>query len=108
MHAAKDAAFHGRVTYPVFGTDRAQWRTFSPMHAMRAVPPRFFVVVGERDYPYMIPQAEKARDRLVELGAQPRWLRVAGNDHDDMVLRFGASDDNMTASIVEFIASTAP
>ena len=62
-----------------------------------------FIVVGEHDYPYLIPQANRARDRLRELGATVEHAVVPGNDHAAMVLRFGARDDNVSDRVAAFV-----
>jgi acetyl esterase/lipase len=77
----------------------------NPKHRLDA--PAFFVLVGERDYPFMIPEAERARDRLRELGAPMEYLVVPGADHADMVLRFGARDDDVSAPIAAFVSRAA-
>jgi acetyl esterase/lipase len=105
MHATQDEAFQERVTYPVFGHDPATWAGASPLAKLHAPARRFLVMHGEKDYPYLIPQADKARARLTSLGAEPAWYVAPGNDHDAMVLRFGTRDDNMIGPILEFVGA---
>lgn len=99
------ASFNAKVTRAVFGDDRAAWNARSPLTLLHRGMAPFFVIVGERDYGYMIPQAERARDRLSELGENPRFLVAPGNDHRGMVLAFGATGDNMTDPIVDFVTA---
>ena len=44
-----------------------------------------------------------ARARLTELGESPRYLLVPGRSHRGVVLAFGASDDNLTEPVVDFV-----
>jgi acetyl esterase/lipase len=106
MHDTHDAAWNAKVTYPVFGAKREAWAERSPLERLHAGMQPFLIVVGERDFPYMIPQAEKARDRLTDLGAKPRFLVVPGSDHAGIVLRFGAKDDNVSGPIADFVTTT--
>jgi acetyl esterase/lipase len=104
MHDKQDAAFNERVTYPVFGRDPSKYAAYSPLVRIGPGAPPFAIVVGTRDYPYLIPQANHARDRLTAVGAAPELHAVEGNDHDAMVLRFGAKDDDMTDVVVAFVS----
>jgi hypothetical protein len=90
------------VTYPVFGRDPARWSAYSPLPKLGKSTRPFFIAVGGHDYPYLVPQGEHARDAL----GSARFYVAKGNDHDAMVLRFGARDDNMTAAVADFITST--
>jgi len=103
MHATQDAAFQERVTYPVFGHDVASWALASPLAQLHAPARRFLIMSGERDYPYLVPQANNARARLTALGAPPVWYVAPGNDHDAMVLKLGARGDNVIQPIVDFV-----
>jgi acetyl esterase/lipase len=103
MSKTQDAAFQERVTYRVFGRDPAVWAAASPLTKLAAKQRPFFIMIGERDYPYLIPQAEKARAKLAALGADPAWYVAKGNDHDAMVLEFGSYDDKMTDLVVDFV-----
>jgi acetyl esterase/lipase len=108
MHATQDAAFQERVTYPVFGHDPARWERFSPLLRLKAPVRRFLIVNGTRDYPYLLPQAERANIRLKELGGAPEVYLAQGNDHDAMVLKIGARDDNVTDVIARFVREAGP
>jgi acetyl esterase/lipase len=103
MADVHDAAWNAQTTFPVFGTDRARWAERSPASRLHQGVQPFFVVVGERDVPFMIPQAERARDRLKELGAEVEYLRVPGSDHAGVVLRFGAGYDNISGPVADFV-----
>ncbi|HVY44399.1 MAG TPA: alpha/beta hydrolase, partial [Minicystis sp.] len=103
MHGAKDEAFNERVTYRVFRRDPARWARYSPLARLAAGAPPMLVMIGTRDTPFMIPEAERAHARLTALGARHRFVSVEGNDHEAMVLRFGAKDDDMTDAVVDFV-----
>ncbi|CAN5894191.1 N/A [soil metagenome] len=103
MNANLGGPLNEKVSYPVFGRDRTRWAAYSPYARLSARSRPFLIAIGEHDYPYLIPQAERARARLVGLGVSPAWHLAAGNEHDSMVLRFGAKDDNMTAAVVDFV-----
>lgn len=105
MAATQDAAFQARVTDRVFGRDPSIWLAYSPIAKIGGRPARrFLVMAGEHDYPYLIPQARRAFGKLGETGAQPAFYLAEGNDHDDMVLAFGAVNDDMSAPVLDFIA----
>ena len=93
----------GRETIPVFGRESARWIEWSPIHRLHAGGPPFLILVGERDYPGLLPQAEQARDRLTALGERPRYRMLEGNEHLDMVLEPGTKNDRVTAAVVEFV-----
>lgn len=103
MADAHDAAWNAQVTIPVFGADRARWAERSPLDRLHAGMQPFFVVVGEHDYPFLLPQADRARDRLRDLGVTVEHAVVPGNDHAAMVLRFGARGDNVSDRVAAFI-----
>lgn len=103
MSAEHGADFNERVTYRVFGRDPAKWAQWSPLSKLHAGMAPFFVMIGERDFPYMIPQAEKARAKLVGLDPRSRFLSVPGHDHSAMVLDFGASNDAVSDAVVDFV-----
>jgi len=107
MHAEHDAEWNAKVTIPVFGAGPEQWAVHSPIGRLHAGVQPFFIVIGARDFPYLIPQAQRARDRLTELGAKPRYLTVPDTDHRGMVLRFGTTDDPLTGAIVDIVSHTA-
>lgn len=100
MHAKQDADFNARVTRRVFGPDPGRWRRYSPIHGLRPESVPHLVVVGGRDFEYLIPQAERARDAL---GARHRYLRLEGYDHSDLVLRIGSRIDDFMGPLLEFL-----
>jgi len=61
MASTEGAAFNEKVTYPVFGRDPARWAAYSPQTKLSATSRPFLIAIGDRDYPYLIPQAERAR-----------------------------------------------
>jgi acetyl esterase/lipase len=94
------------VTYRVFGREPTGWTTWSPLERLHAGVRPFFVVIGEHDFPYMIPQAEQAKQKLEKLGAPVKYFLVPGASHADIVLRFGAKDDDITGPVVQFVTET--
>lgn len=110
MHDAHGAAWNAKVTLPVFGADRSRWSERSPLAKLDKDAPPFFILTGERDFPFMIPQAERARDRLKELGADVEHAVIPGSDHAGMVLRFGASNDDISDVVAAYVkrARAAP
>jgi len=102
-HDAHGADFNAEVTYPVFGREREKWPSRSPLAKIHAGMAPFMIVVGENDVPFMIPQAERARDRLTSLGATPRFVKVPGLDHAGVVLAFGASGDPISDEVASFV-----
>lgn len=104
MHAKHDAGFNAGVTYPVFGRDRETYAAQSPMRYLGADTPPILIAIGSDDFPYMIPQAEQAHAALAAAGNDAAALvHLNGNDHMDMVQRFGAADDNMTELVSRFV-----
>jgi acetyl esterase/lipase len=103
MHDEHGAEWNAKVTQPVFGED-ARWPDWSPLAHLGASTPPFFIIVGEHDFPFMIPQAQKARDKLTGLGAKPRYLMVPGNNHAAMVLELGTKDDRISPAVFEFVS----
>ncbi len=108
MHATQSASFNRNVTYPVFGSDEASHRRYSPLSYLSRDTPPIFIAVAANDFPYMIPQADRARARLADLGRAPTFVRVPGNSHMDMVVRFGAPNDNMSDLVVRYVARRTP
>lgn len=104
MAKTQPAEFNERVTYPVFGRDPLNWARYSPMQRMGAAPHPFLVMIGEKDYPYLIPQASRARERLTALGGKPAFHVAPDATHDTMVLRFGTPKDDLTAAVLELIS----
>lgn len=94
MARSQDGRFQERVTYPVFGRDPSKRAAYNPAPTVPTL-----IMVGDRDYPYLIPQAERARDRI----PNAEYHLATGNDHDAMVLRIGAYNDNLTEVIASFV-----
>ena len=102
---------HARLTRTRPSTSASTTRSSAPKSLGRVLaaawarrPAPFAVVVGTRDYPYLIPQAERARARLEAVRAAPELHAIDGNDHEAMVLRFGAKNDDMTDVVVAFVS----
>jgi len=97
------ATWNANVTVPVFGADPARWAEWSPLNRLHEGVRPFFILIGERDYPELIPQAAWARDRLTALGKQPRYLMLSGNEHTDMILEPGTKNDRLSGAILDFV-----
>jgi acetyl esterase/lipase len=105
MHARHDADFNEAITYATFGRAAERHRRFSPITHFGANTRPLLILIGERDFDYMIPQARAARDKLKASGNAVAFQQVTGNDHMDMVRRFGGEADNMTEPVVRFVRS---
>ncbi len=105
MHATHSDRFNREHTFPVFGRDPTVYPRHSPAHHLGPATRPLLILVGERDYPYLIPQARAAADKLRAAGNPAASDVIAGNDHAAMVLRFGAKDDNLTDRVVAFIGA---
>lgn len=104
MQKTQPPEFNEQITYPVFGRDPAKWSRYSPMDRMTTTPHRFLVMIGEDDYPYLIPQAQRAKSKLESLGGHPAFHLAPEATHDKMVLRFGTSNDDLTSAVLEFVS----
>lgn len=103
MDASQDEDFRDRVVRPVFGRDPAEYARRSPAtHYGAGTPPHLFLL-GEHDFPYLFPQTRSAGEKLASAGVEARVVEIAGNTHRDMVLRFGATNDNVTEPVVRFL-----
>lgn len=103
MRSMHDDDFNDGVTYPVFGRDEGAYAGQSPMSFLAADTPPLLIAIGSDDFPYMVPQAERAFAKLSAEGNGAAIVHVSGNDHMDMVRRFGAADDNMTEIVHRFV-----
>ncbi|MBS2017697.1 MAG: alpha/beta hydrolase [Deltaproteobacteria bacterium] len=104
MHDDLGAALGEKVTYPVFGRDRARWDDYSPLSRMHVGQPPLLVAVGGADYAYMIPAAARATERAKALGNEAEHVLVPGYSHREMVLTFGARDDALSDRVAAFAA----
>ncbi|MBX3226666.1 MAG: alpha/beta hydrolase [Labilithrix sp.] len=105
-HMSEDlsADFNAKVTHRTFGTDRAEWKKRSPIERLHPGMAPYFVVVGERDYEYMIPQARRAREELTALGMPPKYVELRDTDHAGVVLAFGARNDPLSDEVAAFVS----
>lgn len=107
MSKAHDATFNEQVTYSVFGRDPATLLRWSPLANFRVGMPPTLLLVGERDFPYLRPQAERAAERLKQLNNDRDFHIVPGYTHMDMVIRFGREPDPVLDHVLAFIEKTA-
>jgi len=104
MAKANDASFNETVTKPVFGTEPAALTQWSPVANFRLGTPPILMLTGEKDFPYLIPQAERAQRVLDELHAQPVAYTVPGYTHMDMVMKFGRDKDETLQRVLDFVS----
>jgi dipeptidyl aminopeptidase/acylaminoacyl peptidase len=102
MQAKNDAGFNQRITRKVFGADQAELARHSPLQHFASGMPPLLIAIGEFDFPYLIPQAERAHERLQALGNNSRLLRLPDTTHQQMVLDFGTERDELTTEIAAF------
>ena len=70
-----------------FGKDPALWKAVSPMYYVGAASPPFLIFVGEKTYPSISKSSEKFRQRLRQLGREPKFSVLPGKKHIPMVLQ---------------------
>jgi acetyl esterase/lipase len=68
-----------------FGQDPAVWRQASALYHLRAGGPPMSLYIGGETYPSIKNSSEKFRQRLVQLGATPKYVVLPGKKHVGMV-----------------------
>ena len=68
-----------------FGKDPAGWRQASALYHVRAGAPPYSLYIGGDTYPSIKASSEKFRQRLVQLGAAPKYTILPGKKHVGMV-----------------------
>lgn len=102
MADANDASFRETVTKPVFGNTLEALPRWSPIAHFRLGTPPILMLTAERDFVYVLQQAERAQRTLEELHAQPVAFRIPGYNHMDMVMKFGRGKDEALSRVLDF------
>lgn len=102
MDKANDRSFAETVTRPTFGTEPESLRRWSPLAHFRLGTPPVLMLTGEKDFAYLLPQAERAQRTLTDLHAQPTAFRIPGYTHMDMVMKFGLDKDEALRRVLDF------
>ena len=103
MAKANDKAFADTVIKPTFGAEPAALTRWSPLAHFRLGTPPLLMLTAEKDFAYLLPQAERAQKTLEELHAQPVAFRVPGYTHMDMVMKFGRDKDEALKRVLDFV-----
>ncbi|TDN39780.1 alpha/beta hydrolase [Hymenobacter sp. UV11] len=70
-----------------FSKDPAVWRQASALYHMRAGAPPFSLYIGGDTYPSIKSSSEKFRQRMKQLGQEPKYVVEPGKKHIPMVLQ---------------------
>ncbi len=100
--APSEEDFNAVVTKQVFGT---QLKEYSPRTYFTPSIAPMFVVMGEQDEPFLVPQIPKSVDELKMLGAPVTLLTLPNHAHSDVVLNFDTDADILTPALVDFITT---
>ena len=103
MRANNDADFNATVTDPVFGKDPAQLAAWSPITHARAGLPPLRILLGGKDYPYLVEQVQAAVPKLRAASWPVELVVIPGFTHEDMVVKVGGSRDLVTPAVVDFV-----
>jgi acetyl esterase/lipase len=68
-----------------FSKDPAVWRQASALYHMQAGAPPYSIYIGGETYPSISSSGEKFRQRLKQLGQEPRYTILPGKKHVGMV-----------------------
>jgi acetyl esterase/lipase len=78
--------YPGDAQYLVpFSKDPAVWRQASALYHMQAGAPPYSIYIGGETYPSISSSGEKFRQRLKQLGQEPRYTILPGKKHVGMV-----------------------
>jgi acetyl esterase/lipase len=104
MYEAHPERFNEQVTYRVFGRDPEAYPKRSPLVRIGEQRRRpVLIVVGERDFPYLLVQAQAALEALHRAGGEATVRIVRGYDHLDLVRRFGGERDPVIEHVLELV-----
>ncbi|GAA3920409.1 hypothetical protein GCM10022406_03510 [Hymenobacter algoricola] len=70
-----------------FGKDPAVWKATSALYHVTAASPAFMLFIGGETYPSISHSSEKFRQRLRQLGREPKFTVLPGKKHAPMVLQ---------------------
>jgi acetyl esterase/lipase len=106
MERKNGRQFNDSVTHKVFGDDPAALVRHSPVTHVKGGMPPMLVMIGENDFPYLIPQGLHALDLMASTGNVPTYVVVPGYAHMDLVLHFGRNGDPVAEHVVRFVRGT--
>lgn len=78
-------------------------RRASPCHRIQGVPPPFFMVYGEQDFPHLIPQALEMAEALRAAGGDVVCLELKGCNHFSASYVSGDADGPWVGRAVEWM-----
>jgi len=104
LAANGEEVFNRTVLFPHFGADAAALSLWSPADAAHPDLPPFALFVGERDFPYLEPQAAAFAERLRKTGVDVLYEVVPDYTHAHMVLLFYGPDDALSAAIARLVS----
>ncbi|MCA9619194.1 MAG: alpha/beta hydrolase [Myxococcales bacterium] len=102
MARSHNQRFNDGITRPTFGDDPEAWRRWSPIATLEAPRP-MLLILAERDFDYLKPQAQAAMEALGAAGGEARLTIALGEDHLDLVRRFGEPGDPVSDWVVDFV-----
>lgn len=103
MAKANDRSFNESVTTPVFGAGPDALTRWSPVAHFRLGTPPILMLTAEKDFAYLILQAERSQRVLDELHAAPVAFTIPGYTHMDMVMKFGRDNDEVLQRVLDFV-----
>lgn len=103
MRDAQPDRFNASVTYPVFGKDDERLRRYSPLAHIKERRPPFLLILAERDFAFLLPQAQRALDAMQAVDTEATLRLIRGYDHLDVVQRFGEKGDPVLKHVANFV-----
>lgn len=97
-----DDTFNKEISFPVFGTDIAIQKQYSPTTYITDSLPNFLVIVGEHDFPLINTQTETM---IHSLTTKAPYHILSGQSHIDIITQFGKTTDTITPLILDFVNS---
>lgn len=103
MITNSSAIFNKETSYPIFGDDAVSQEKYSPSAYLKNFDKPIFIAVGGNDYKYLQNQAEETRKILQSFGKPYEYVVAPRYIHEDMVLKFGSSQDPLLPKTEEFV-----
>jgi len=103
MRDAQPDRFNDSVTYRVFGKDDEVLRRFSPLSHIKERRPPFLLILAERDFAFLLPQAQSALEAMQAADTEATLQLIRGYDHLDVVQRFGEKNDPVLKHVANFV-----